>query len=233
MPTAESASALEEPTLDHSKSDDPAAKSETVESPRLKLGDILRILDQPVRLEMNDATPQDFCRLLEQKTGLPLRIDQRALDAAGIKLADLRFTITDRSIALANLLDEFLTSQQLAWCIGRGHDHLLLTTPEIHLKTKHVMLLNLRDYLGSELTSDLSEEAANTLVELISMHFTPPPADPDHPASTASIIRLGGQPIVVLQATSGDLLAGIRFLGETSSTLRIDAHLYSQTFPSR
>jgi uncharacterized protein YfaS (alpha-2-macroglobulin family)/TolA-binding protein len=88
---------------------------------------IERALDTPTAAEFHETPLSDVAKYLQQRHGIPVRLDERALDDVGIA-TDIPITFTGRGLSLRSALRLMLRELDLTY--QTRDESLVITTPE-------------------------------------------------------------------------------------------------------
>ncbi|HLA83915.1 MAG TPA: hypothetical protein VJL29_03900 [Thermoguttaceae bacterium] len=137
---AEPATVLQPPVLKVEVLQRPAAPADAKnESSEAK---IARALESRVRLELVDASLDDFCRELAKQFGINVVIDREALEEYGISECDpLDFSCRDLPTKTA--LQAALRTLKLTWIIH--HEVLFVTTEDVAEESTEVIVYDVAD----------------------------------------------------------------------------------------
>ena len=102
----------------------PAKNAAKVASPEVAIRETLA---RPVELKFVEIRLVNVAKSLEKTLGVPVRLDQKALDKLGIS-GDRLITFQVAGISARSALDLLLREPDLTWVIA--HEMLLITTPE-------------------------------------------------------------------------------------------------------
>jgi hypothetical protein len=119
---------------------------------------------RPNGLDVTDTPLEEVVNLIQEDYGIPIQIDDGALDATG-KDPTEPVTVTLRNISLRSALRLMLKSLQLTYIIR--DEVLLITTPEEAEAQLRLCVYNVREFLPD--TSDKSMDALiDTIVSCVS-----------------------------------------------------------------
>lgn len=151
--------AEQEPVIDNSRA---AARAE-------KLAKIEAKLEAPWELEIEKITLEELASAVQQKYGVPVIIDRKALDEAAYDLATPINVAKQPEIEAGEYLNGLLKDLGLTWIIPGSSDRVLITTITGMENTLLKRVYDITDLVDAEEGSENSPSAlGQTIVDMIS-----------------------------------------------------------------
>ncbi len=162
---------------------------------------IRRSLSKPVKLDFKKTPLADVLESLEEKAGVQVVIDYRALDDAGLR-TDMPVTVHVAGAKLRSALGLMLRPHDLTWTIA--HEVLLITTPEEAETMLRAKVYDVSDLPAHRNQQDGRARDYDWLIEMITTGVQPLSWDAvGGPGSIAPFEAAGIEVLVVSQTREG------------------------------
>jgi hypothetical protein len=128
-----------------------------------------KTLDESVDLSLDDVSLTDFVELLRHRFKLPIRLDERALDDASIRLADSRVSLKLRQIPLRDFISVALAPFELTTYLE--FEQVWLSTLDTGETKTHFEVYPASDFLSAE--DKQVDRTTRSLLEPLTRYLLP------------------------------------------------------------